>query len=80
MNQTLESIVELQGKKPHQPNWEHDKILVFIFKAKINEYVVNMDKIDGRHQFKSRIIIWKKNINMHVERRMFNSPHEWCNM
>jgi hypothetical protein len=52
--------IELQGRKPHQPNWEHGKILDFIFKAKINEHVVNMDKIDGLHLFKSTIIIWKK--------------------
>jgi hypothetical protein len=46
VNWTLDSTIELQTRKPKQPNWEHDEIVALI-KAKKNEHVASMHKTDG---------------------------------
>jgi hypothetical protein len=37
--------IEVQLKKPQQPNWEHIEILTFI-NAKWDEHIIGLDKVD----------------------------------
>lgn len=52
-------------KKLHQPNWEHNEILILI-KSKRNEHLVNLDMVDVQVQFK---IVMTKG-----ECLLFNTP------
>ncbi len=51
-NLISKSTVEVQTKKPKQPNWEHGEILALV-KAKRDEHIATMDKVNLCDQFKT---------------------------
>jgi hypothetical protein len=44
--------IEVQLKKPQQPNWEHREILTFI-NAKWDEHIIGLNKVGPQNQFES---------------------------
>jgi len=59
--QSAESV-ELQSRKPMEPNWEHAKVLALI-KAKKEEHLTYLDRVDGQDQFGNVVSKWKKSQN-----------------
>jgi hypothetical protein len=47
--------LEIQARKPSQPKWEQIELLVLVM-AKQEKHLANMDKVDGRNQFKTMMI------------------------
>ncbi len=51
--------VELQSRRPREPNWEHAKVLALV-KAKKKEHLTYLDRVDGQDQFETVVSKWKK--------------------
>lgn len=45
-----------------EPNWEHAKVLALI-KAKKEEHLTYLDRVDGQDQFGNVVSKWKKSQN-----------------
>jgi hypothetical protein len=56
--QSAESV-ELQSRRPREPNWEHAKVLALV-KAKKKEHLTRLDRVDGQDQFETIVSKWKK--------------------
>jgi hypothetical protein len=63
--------VQIEGKKTHQPNWEHGKILVLV-KAQRDEHIASLNIIDGRDKFETVVTKWNKISAQSDECKVFN--------
>jgi hypothetical protein len=53
-----EPNVKIQVRKPHQPDWEHCKIIALVV-AKRKEHMANIEQVDGCDQFETIVTKWK---------------------
>ncbi len=51
--------MEVQSRKPRQPNWEHKEMLALI-KAKCDEHIAMLNTVEPQKQFEIVITKWKK--------------------
>ncbi len=50
---------QMHSRKPWQPNWEHGEVSALI-KAKHDEHIIALDKVDPQDQFEIFVTKWKK--------------------
>ncbi len=51
--------LEMHSRKPQQPNWEHGEVSTLI-KAKRDEHIATLDKVNQWDQFQIVVTKWKK--------------------